>query len=466
MTNLPYNPFDKPIDSLETPDLAVLKNVCEGWYIEYKSAPIDTKKIAKSISAFSNHYGGWLFFGVEEAKDDSLKAGSYPGISLEETPKLVQCIKSAVTNCINPTPYYECKILNGPCAEIGLGDKKTIIVVMIPAGANTPYIHSDARIYRRISDSSSPRAETDKAILDQLWERGSRTRNRLKEFISQEPTLTGAEEQNSFLHLTIMSDPYMESGLSYKHGFNRFAQIMRMKTIPFDNIFTMTDGFIARQVADNDHYVFPLTWKFYRHGASFLSIPINSCAISSIILGGGGFLNGYEQEKKFLDICERYNINAGLVLDVNLLYRIIALAIHRHRLLVGETSVGGPFYVKARLQNIWRRIPFIDSTGYIDFVNSYGIPLVQDTNAFAPPGTTLNCCNILPIRVPPLSSPTAEQEQKEFIDAYVDAIHILFDILIVLGIPHTVIKESAGDLLSLADRALAVQSRRSKPRKY
>jgi len=33
-----YNPFNKPISKLEAKDLGVLKDIPEGWYIEYKGS--------------------------------------------------------------------------------------------------------------------------------------------------------------------------------------------------------------------------------------------------------------------------------------------------------------------------------------------------------------------------------------------------------------------------------------------
>ena len=61
-----YSPFDKSITDLQPSDLAVLKFVSEGWYVDYKRDLIDSGGMAKALSAFANTYGGWLFFGVSE----------------------------------------------------------------------------------------------------------------------------------------------------------------------------------------------------------------------------------------------------------------------------------------------------------------------------------------------------------------------------------------------------------------
>ncbi len=53
-----YSPFEKNIIDLEAIDLVTLKDVAEGWYVEYKSETSSATPIAKSISAFANTYGG------------------------------------------------------------------------------------------------------------------------------------------------------------------------------------------------------------------------------------------------------------------------------------------------------------------------------------------------------------------------------------------------------------------------
>ncbi len=76
-----YSPFDKPINDLKPADLAILRSVSEGWYVDYKSALIDAGASAKAVSAFANTYGGWLFIGVKERSKDDPVADEFPGLS-------------------------------------------------------------------------------------------------------------------------------------------------------------------------------------------------------------------------------------------------------------------------------------------------------------------------------------------------------------------------------------------------
>jgi Schlafen, AlbA_2 len=79
MDGIRYNPFGKRLKELATEDLGRLRDVAEGWHVEYKQAPPDLASIGKSLSAFANHYGGWLFFGVKEKRDGTRTAGGFPG---------------------------------------------------------------------------------------------------------------------------------------------------------------------------------------------------------------------------------------------------------------------------------------------------------------------------------------------------------------------------------------------------
>lgn len=76
-----YSPFDKSLWELEASDLASLKSATEGWYVEYKREASKADTMAKSVSAFANTHGGWLFYGVTEKSKDEAVAGEFPGIA-------------------------------------------------------------------------------------------------------------------------------------------------------------------------------------------------------------------------------------------------------------------------------------------------------------------------------------------------------------------------------------------------
>ena len=170
-----YRPFEKDLSDISPNDLATLKNVREGWYVEYKSKLIEPPKLAKSLSSFANQLGGWIFFGVLE--DNKLGvAGSFPGILNSEVPGALESVRNASKDLISPDVFYNSQVFEGPIDSIDLPVHRSIIVIQIPEGADCPYVTNDGRIYRRIDDSSDPEPETDRARLDLLIERGNRAR--------------------------------------------------------------------------------------------------------------------------------------------------------------------------------------------------------------------------------------------------------------------------------------------------
>ncbi|GAG88652.1 unnamed protein product, partial [marine sediment metagenome] len=165
-----YNPFKNSFAELKPSDLKELYSVSEGWYVEYKSQQISVKKLGKSISSFANQYGGWLIMGVEEDQK-TLAAKSFPGIDIAEIECVYQNLRNASKDVVNPEVYYETKEFRGPIKEIGLNRDRAILIIRIPPGPEPAYIHSDGRIYRRVADSSDPKSETDRALLERLWDR-------------------------------------------------------------------------------------------------------------------------------------------------------------------------------------------------------------------------------------------------------------------------------------------------------
>ena len=179
----PYSPFDKPIERLQPPDLAALWDTREGWYVEYKSDPVPARSLAKSLSAFANTYGGWLFLGVKEESKDNAVAGSFPGVAASDLDALLQRLRHSAAEHLNPTPFFNTQVLRGPCEAIGLGEERCVIAVEIPRSITTPHVHKDGRIYRRVADGSEPKPEADRFVLDQLWLRDRGVRRAVRRWV-------------------------------------------------------------------------------------------------------------------------------------------------------------------------------------------------------------------------------------------------------------------------------------------
>ena len=95
-----FTPFDNGYRDVSAQDLTLLRNVSEGWYVEYKSELIATRRLAKSLASFANQYGGWLFIGVQEDPDNNA-ADSFPGIANDQVPEVLETLRNASKDVIS-----------------------------------------------------------------------------------------------------------------------------------------------------------------------------------------------------------------------------------------------------------------------------------------------------------------------------------------------------------------------------
>ena len=267
-----YTPFDKDLSELDPQDLATLNAVREGWYVEYKSESIKPRSIAKSLSSFANHYGGWLFFGVKSGADDT--ASKFVVSRRQGIGPLLESLRNASKDLLHPSVVYRYRVFEGPISLIGMQGGRSLIAVRIPRGADTPYVHNDGRVYVRVGDSSQPTTLTDRSTFNILAQRGLEQRRKLMDRVLRVPTVSKGEENQPFLHFAICSDPYEMIGHHYDGRLSDFSSSMRSDPIPFDNIYSTADGYIARQTVGNDGYNRVFTWEFSRRCHSFVTLPI------------------------------------------------------------------------------------------------------------------------------------------------------------------------------------------------
>lgn len=113
----------------------------ETKYVEYKKEY--RRSILKTISAMSNYHDGYIIIGI----DDNMQV---VGV---DNPKIVKLnLENAINDNILPRPYYEISEENK--------DGKTIIVLKIFSGENTPYLY-DNKAYKRMDTSTVPTNKTE-----------------------------------------------------------------------------------------------------------------------------------------------------------------------------------------------------------------------------------------------------------------------------------------------------------------
>ena len=423
-----YSPFDCTLSDVKASDLEVLKSIEEGWFIEYKSQAIEVKKIAKSLAAFANQHGGWLFFGIKE-KTDNNSAACFPGLGKLELEKVKENVRDASRQCLNPSVYYDSNVVEIPATDADQGNSeepKYVLIVRIPVSTNTPHIHKDGRIYQRVGDSSNPHFVTDPVIFQSLWDRNGRALDDFNRLALSGAETSKAEENSSYLHLTFSADPLEISNKRFKAGFSEFARIMSSGNLPFDNIFATSEGYVARQQNCNPGGMLTLTWTFYLQGHSKITIPINKLRESP--LDHFDFIKG----KHLDDQLDGYGI-----LDLNYLLKIIFECVIKHRALASQMSEDGPFYVKGLAENIWRTTPFLDSYDYKDYVEQYGLPCNQAEDSAFPKERGFHALYINKFNWNPthVCLPMSSDEKKSFIQCVADTTIIAREAFAALGIP-------------------------------
>lgn len=384
-----YNPFDKDFEDVATGDLVVLSSVAEGWYVEYKREVPNASSIAKSVTAFANTYGGWLFYGIAEKSKEDPVAHSLPGILNEDADACLQRFRQAVANHAQPAPFFRVKALFGPLEEFGLLEGRCVIVAYVPWGPEAPYIHKDGRIYRRVGDGSEPRPENDRFILDKLWGRASEITQKYADWINRDLEVSQGEDNAAFVRIFLVADFWGDHGSLSPISLKRIREIMSDTngdyTIPFDNVYQTSDGYVSRQTTNNDPEKLGLTWKLSRGFESEIVIPVSKFRYDS--LGElASWLVGYEHASRFLEICRRQNYLQPTVIDLNIILHVLLGVARIQVALAKEFGWTGSIYAKIEISGVWRTVPFFDTPHVLDEYDIHGIALGQNDKVILHPG--------------------------------------------------------------------------------
>ena len=441
-----FSPFTCRLRDLDVPDLKVLREAEEGWYLDYKRDVPTVDSAAKSISSFANTYGGWLIYGVDAPGGGAPSPSGFPGIGIADVSRTQEVLQRAAATLVNPAPFFEIKTIVGPAVDIGLPANRTVIVVRVPPGAHAPYVHGNGRIYRRVADSSEPKHETDRSVLDLLWERSRRALSRWTELIEDEPLLSKREEDTPTAHVFFSHDPFGDRGSRLGLSFHEFVDVMRAATggLPFDNFYPDARGYVARQTVGSDPYNLVLTWRQQVDATAVLSFPIPWTRIDDNGLWALGTLSGYKFIEEFAEQCRERGPKAGRVIDLNFVPLILHGALHRYRALLDASGYDDDFFVKVRINDTWRTIPFIDLKTFVDDVGRLGVPVVQDSHFFAPSGAD----TLIPLGRRP--RPLEED------GLLADTMKVTAEVAAGLGV-HLPIPDLVSDLWGLLSRAQQVQ---------
>lgn len=463
----PYTPFKKELSLLNVDDLEDLRFASEGWYIEYKQEVPTAEAIAKSISAFANTYGGWLFLGVTEESKENPVAGSFPGIQGESIDAALQRTRQAVAEQINPSPHFETKVIWGPYHPIGLASDRAVICIWIPWSPVAPHVHKRGLIYRRVADGSEPRPEADRFILDQLWHRADEIRLQYKAFHDRDPEFSKQEERQPYVRLMLVSDLWKDRGAWLNASIEEIRAILGrtqglVGALPFDSVHSSAEGFIGRQLVGNDPQRLGLTWRLNRALVSDILIPLPFYTPSDpqFLLSE---LDGYLGASRFVDTLNKHPHSTVRVIDLNYLFIVLTAVIETQRRLCAQANWMHGLFAKSRILNAWRITPFVDVSVVLDLFEKNGLPMCLDSSITTPSGHDPGSY----LKIPEYTDLDGEE-----IQILAQALTLFAPIARAFGIPEWIDDDSTAEsipyyveLQKAGHRAIEVQRRRTEREK-
>lgn len=386
-----YTPFEKSFEEIKVDDLQALRSAREGWYLEYKRELPNASTIAKSISSFANTYGGWLFIGVSEKSKEDAVAGSFPGIARDTVDGALQAIRQSVASHVSPSPHFETKVLYGPSEAVGIEDGRAIICILVNWSLTAPHVHKSGQIYRRIADGSEPKPENDRFLLDQLWHRSDKLKEVYKEWVARDPEFSKAEADVPYIRLMLAVDLWDQRDIWAQFTLEEvrkiFGQTSSVVTaVPFDTVHTSSRGFVARQLGANDPHNLGLTWTLRRSLVSDIIIPLRFFSLNSV-RETALVLRGYDGAAAFAALLIQAKYSSPRIVDLNFVFNILVGVAELQRRLMDAAKISGDYYVKAKLLNVWRTVPFVDVDRLLSDYSLNGLPMCLDGNVTSPPGT-------------------------------------------------------------------------------
>lgn len=367
-----FNPFSKPLDQVLVQDLCVLRDVRESWFVDYKREGIKNREIARHLSAFSNQFGGFLFFGIAESQE--MTAGDFCGIDNQNVEKLIVDIRDASREHISPHVLFKIFTFKGPCKEINLHDGKTIVMVFVDQSKNPPHIHSSGRIYIRTADQS--KELNDRHMLNVLFKRSFHNKKKFSQLITDIPALPKIQKKQPwlFINFVLQQEEYRNKLLT----FDEFAECAKYcglsRSMDMDYISSVPYGYIARHVVCNNPVLATASLRYWHDGSARFIIPINECDIKSF--NSKKYKTGNEFVRELLD----KKWNESKICDFSYVMTVVEIFIGMYLSMLECTGRKWSLFAHFNMINSAYKVPFFDSQSYLMRCKKYGFPLIQDDN--------------------------------------------------------------------------------------
>jgi hypothetical protein len=413
-----YSPFSKELFDLDEIELQKLidNSISEGWYIEFKSdfpkktEKFDNLKISKSISAFANTKGGWLFYGVDS--NDKNIATELCGIDISKYKNLTDQISQIISENIFPKPIFHFK-------TVKLKTGKYVFIILIEESPTPPYINSQGIIYQRENNQNNP--IKDRYIIEKLQEKTEEYQKSIERFSNIDnfgETKGQSESNQSYLELYLFPTPFNDYEFDefytsdfFKNIASRFYQGVDFsfgeedeKTtinlgLSFNSIYSSQNSLIIRPLNENNHIYKSTTAELFRNGGLKFFIPIREFNLKNI---PDYYINSkvinYLQDNFYPDEFEEYyddwpqisrkleNTGRRIETDfagyinmidgVDLIFTILIItSTYENILRDNNYEIKNPIGFRAKLTSTWRKFVFFDDDDYLEKIKLYNVPI-------------------------------------------------------------------------------------------
>lgn len=424
-----YSPFDKDIEDLNEQELQKLidNSISEGWYIEFKAdipkkpSKIDGSKIVKSISAFANTKGGWLFYGVQS--NDKNIATNLCGIDFTEYNNIADQISQIIASNIAPKPIYHFK-------TVPLQSGNFVFVIKIEESPTPPYISSQGVIYQRENNESNP--VKDRYIIEKLTDKTNDYYEAIERFcnIDYGETKGQYESNQSYLELYLFPLPYNDFIFEnffttdfFKQVAIRFYQNVdcvfenqkgEKKNIPlnigFNSIYSSQNSLIIRPLKEDNLIYKTTTAELFINGGLKFLIPLcefdldnvpqyykNSNVIEYLretytpyesVNAFNNFMNhsSHVAPKETIIRTETDFVRHIRMIDGAEFIYIILIIISKYKAVLEDSKfdLTSEIGFRARVTDTWRKFVFFDNSDYLDKIKLYNLPIVPKNDLEVP----------------------------------------------------------------------------------
>lgn len=252
---------------------------------------------------------------------------------------------------MHPACQFEVKTFLGPSKVLELAEDKAVICIYIPSSIEAPHVHSSGVIYRRVADSSDPVPETDRHLVEKLFQRSKEHNKDFAAWHDQDPELS--ENESDFPILRVMIEPNLWNSPHKKSLLttSKIREILnkkenRLSYIYFDTIYSKSGGFVARHTATKSFPSLTMNWLINQRLRSDITIPLrlHSGNIDTI----ESDLYKYEHADIFIEALKKHRADYVKIVDLNYVFNSLTAIIEAQREL--QKNFWMAAYVQHKIQ--------------------------------------------------------------------------------------------------------------------